>query len=139
MDGADRAEPFTFETRVARNGRGAPSDTVNALKAEAGQTGRGDAAPMVVAAPLSHGSNPNSNAAGRRREDDVNLIAGPLGGGNDVIGRRTEDDPNLVGRAGDAMSPIDPLPDGRRYAACGDAVTANVAEWIGRRLLEFGS
>jgi len=28
----------------------------------------------------------------------------------------------------------DPLPDGRRYAACGDAITVNVAEWIGRRL-----
>lgn len=27
-----------------------------------------------------------------------------------------------------------PLPDGRRYAACGDAVTVNVAFWIGKRL-----
>ncbi|HQQ75741.1 MAG TPA: hypothetical protein PLB01_00175 [Thermoanaerobaculia bacterium] len=30
-----------------------------------------------IAAPLSHGSNPNSNAAGRRREDDVNLAVVP--------------------------------------------------------------
>ena len=29
-----------------------------------------------------------------------------------------------------------PLPDGRRYAACGDGVTATVAEWIGRRLVD---
>jgi len=29
----------------------------------------------------------------------------------------------------------DPQPDGRRYAACGDGVVANVTEWIGRRLL----
>jgi C-5 cytosine-specific DNA methylase len=29
---------------------------------------------------------------------------------------------------------FDPKPDGPRYAACGDAVTVNVAEWIGRRL-----
>lgn len=28
-----------------------------------------------------------------------------------------------------------PAPDSRRYAALGDAVTANVAEWIGRRIL----
>jgi DNA (cytosine-5)-methyltransferase 1 len=28
-----------------------------------------------------------------------------------------------------------PQPDGRRYAACGDAVTVNVAFWIGRRLM----
>jgi DNA (cytosine-5)-methyltransferase 1 len=27
-------------------------------------------------------------------------------------------------------------PDGRRYAAMGDAVTVPVAEWIGRRILE---
>jgi hypothetical protein len=28
-----------------------------------------------------------------------------------------------------------PAPDGRRYAACGDGVTATVAEWIGRRIM----
>jgi DNA (cytosine-5)-methyltransferase 1 len=32
--------------------------------------------------------------------------------------------------------PEDPQPDGPRYAACGDGVTASVAEWIGRRILE---
>ncbi len=31
---------------------------------------------------------------------------------------------------------FDPRPDGPRYAACGDAVTVSVAEWIGRRLME---
>lgn len=29
----------------------------------------------------------------------------------------------------------DATPDGRRYAACGDGVVSNVAEWIGRRIL----
>lgn len=50
-----------------------------------------------VAATLrgrSHGAG--VNAPGRGGEDDINLIAGPLGGGNDGIGRRNEDDPNLV-------------------------------------------
>lgn len=38
-----------WETRVARNGRGGQLDTVaNTLKAEAGATGIGDAAPMVL-------------------------------------------------------------------------------------------
>jgi hypothetical protein len=37
-----------------------------------------------------------------------------------------------VGQATDRCA-LDPKPDGPRYAACGDAVTANVAEWIGRR------
>jgi DNA (cytosine-5)-methyltransferase 1 len=31
--------------------------------------------------------------------------------------------------------PTGDAPDSRRYAACGDGVTASVAEWIGRRLL----
>ena len=31
---------------------------------------------------------------------------------------------------------VNPLPDGRRYAACGDGVVAPVAEWIGRRLAQ---
>lgn len=35
-------------------------------------------------------------------------------------------------------APVDPKPDGPRYAAMGDAVTVPVAEWIGRRLMEFG-
>lgn len=33
----------------------------------------------------------------------------------------------------------EPTPDGRRYAAMGDAVTVPVAHWIGRRLLEYGA
>ena len=151
-------------------------------------TGRGT---PLVAAPLSHGSNPNSNMAGRRREDDENLvIVGPLGGGNDGIERRSKDDPSLIAcplawrgrdggselevgeaniynalRAGDGGSSrlnqvmvgtgvrrltprecerLQAFPDdwtqlggtsdSRRYAALGDAVTVNVAEWIGRRL-----
>lgn len=32
----------------------------------------------------------------------------------------------------------DPKPDGPRYAQMGNAVTVNVAEWIGHRLREFG-
>lgn len=31
--------------------------------------------------------------------------------------------------------PADPKPDSSRYRACGNAVTVNVAEWIGHRLL----
>jgi site-specific DNA-cytosine methylase len=30
-------------------------------------------------------------------------------------------------------------PDSRRYAACGDGVVSNVAEWIGRRMLAVDS
>jgi hypothetical protein len=41
-------EPVAFETRVARNGRGAPDSVVPPLKAQSGADGRGDGAPMVA-------------------------------------------------------------------------------------------
>jgi site-specific DNA-cytosine methylase len=68
-----------FEPRFARNGRGAPDVVAPPLKAENGRTGKGDGAPCVVgpsvAAPLTAGSHPNSHMAGRRREDDQNIVA----------------------------------------------------------------
>jgi DNA (cytosine-5)-methyltransferase 1 len=179
---------------IAFAGHGEGEATVaNALKVPShGASWSGGSSDTFIAAPLSHGSNPNSNAAGRRREDDENLVlTGPLGGGNDGAGRRSEDAPNLVYplarrgrdggselevgkqgvynalRAGDGGSSrlnqvmigasvrrltptecerLQALPDGwtqlgntadsKRYAALGDAVTVNVAEWIGHRLLE---
>ena len=38
---------IAFESRFARNGRGAPGSVVPPLKAQSGQTGKGDAAPLV--------------------------------------------------------------------------------------------
>jgi site-specific DNA-cytosine methylase len=83
----------------------------------------------------------------------VSPLAGPLGGGNDGIGRRSEDDPNLVTAVGvrrltpiecerlqgfdDSWTQLGDTPDSRRYSALGDAVTVNVSEWIGRRLLDM--
>lgn len=41
---------YAFQPRIARNGRGDMGDMVNALTAQAGQTGKGDAAPCVALA-----------------------------------------------------------------------------------------
>jgi DNA (cytosine-5)-methyltransferase 1 len=50
--------------------------TLRASGCDASEDGTGRGTPLVpVAAPLSAGNNANSNAAGRRREDDENLIA----------------------------------------------------------------
>lgn len=118
----------------------------------------------LIAAPLSHGSNPNSNAAGRRREDDENLVTAfyPTGGSKDGFWQENVSPPMKVGTGVGAPAGIgiaqtvgvrrltptecerlQGLPDGwtdfgpdtRRYAALGDAVTASVSEWIGRRLI----
>ena len=53
--------------------------TVGALISRYGKGTDSDATDAIVAAPLSHGSNPNSNMAGRRREDDENLVLGWTG------------------------------------------------------------
>lgn len=54
---------------------------------------------QFVAAPLSHGSNPNSNMAGRRREDDENLVTAfyPTGGSKDGFWQEQLSPPMKVG------------------------------------------
>ena len=120
----DGDEPFVFEPRVGRNGRGAPSEVVPALKREAGQTGRGDAAPHVVQSVRTAQTGANGIGVA---EDEAHTLDGS---GSEAV--------TMPARAGGPTSSFDPKPDGPRYAACGDAVTVQVAEWIGRRLAEFG-
>lgn len=102
-----------------------------------------------------HGSNVGPagtlRSNGARSSGGAIMIAAPLGGGNDGAGRRTEDDPNLIidqvvrrltprecerlQALPDDWTLVDDAADGPRYAAIGDAVTASVAEWIGRRII----
>ncbi len=51
-----------FESRFARNGRGAPSEIVPPLKAESGQTGKGDSAPLVFQ-PRYYANRPKMGGA----------------------------------------------------------------------------
>src|SRR5690606_15203355 len=65
--GSDRIDAES-ETFIAHTLRGEGFD--------ASEDGTGRGTPLIaVAAPLSAGNNANSNAAGRRREDDTNLVA----------------------------------------------------------------
>jgi DNA (cytosine-5)-methyltransferase 1 len=61
--GAHPPAIIAFQPRIARNGRGNMGDCVNALQAESGTTGKGDAAPCVaIAFPERLGSTAHASA-----------------------------------------------------------------------------
>lgn len=130
---------------------------------------------QLVAETLTSGGHPNSNMPGRRKEDDMNLVAAgfhmtqdPIDepDGTPTLGRTSGGMGVVVGTLREHVRPgsntdhtvvrgatvrrLTPRecerlqgfpddwttgPDSRRYAALGDAVTVNVAEWIGRRIM----
>jgi DNA (cytosine-5)-methyltransferase 1 len=116
----------------------------------------------IVAVPLTSGGHPNSNAPGRRKEDDQNLVASTLvkryGKGTDAGTVRSHVSPGsnaseeivqeqIVRRLmpvecerlqgfPDGWTELADTADTPRYSGLGDAVTVPVAEWIGGRLSE---
>lgn len=59
-----------------------PGTLAGGARGGGGARGSGSGADRIaapeIAAPLTHGGHPGSNAPGRRKEDDENLVAGPL-------------------------------------------------------------
>ena len=113
--------------------------------------GRTDGAGNLVAAPLE-ASDGHHGYSGPRGDGADNLVAGTIDARHGD-GRYSEQwaypsnnflqcappDPDGVREVTGVPRWLDPCsrcPDGRRYAALGDAVTVNVIEWIGRRLIE---
>ena len=109
------------------NGRGAPSDVVPPLKAQSGQSGKGDGAPLVYDArgngdgelvPTMVGDHMNrvtdytpvvtgamsakwaKGSGGPAGDEAYNLVSPPLGGGQDRTGRIAEGVPNPVIQGG---------------------------------------
>ena len=85
----------------------------------------------TIAATLTSGGHPNSNALGRRNEDDVNLV------GQQMSVRRLTpvECERLMGWPDDWTAPEGiKAPDSKRYAACGDGIVSHVAYWIGMRI-----
>lgn len=156
---ANRTLAVCFEPRIARNGRGAPGPVVPSLKAQSGQSGKGDGAPMVFQSKASaqQSMNPGNVAPAL----DVSKA-----GGHVIAFDNGQGDPNadedgtsfsLNGQshAGVATSfgvrrltpteceRLQAFPDGwtdgqadsARYRQMGNAVTVSVARWIGGRLI----
>ena len=95
-----------FESRVARNGRGAPSDIVPPLKAQSGETGKGDAAPLMFTAMQVRRLTPRECERLQGFPDDYTLI--PHRG--------------------------KPAADGPRYKALGNSMAVPCMKWIGERI-----
>lgn len=132
-------------SHFTRGKDGAPSDVVPPLKAQSGQTGKGDAAPLVAFSIMPMNSGKDYKA----RETDVAqpiMAGGPVGGnqGGDFIKSSMQvrrltprecerlqgfpDDFTLIPWRG-GMSP-----DGPRYKALGNSMAVPVMAWIGKRI-----
>lgn len=107
--GAKNPTAVAFESRFARNGRGAPSEIVPPLKAQSGQTGKGDAAPLTMTGTAVRRLTPRECERLQGFPDDWTLI--PWRG--------------------------KPAPDGPRYKACGNSMAVPVMRWIGERINKY--
>ena len=97
--------PFVFQTRIGRNGRGAPSEVAHALTSAEGGT-HADSKPHVCDGMAVRRLTPRECERLQAFPDDWT---------------RWDDDGNE-------------LSDSARYRCIGNAVCVNVARWIGRRL-----
>lgn len=98
--------PVSFQPRVGRNGRGAPSEIVGALNAQSGATGTGDAAPAVT-----------TNLGVRRlTPTEWERLMG-MPDGYTAIPYRGK-----------------PAKDAPRYRAIGNSMAVPVMRWIGERI-----
>ncbi len=130
--------PMVFEARVARNGRGAPSDIVPPLKAESGEDGRGDGSPLV--AFTTKLDNTTSNHAGKVYEEyapTVSKNSAALLTNLSVRRLTPKECARLQGFPDDYLDIIfngKPAADGNKYKALGNSMTTNVMAWIGNRI-----
>jgi len=118
-----------FESRFVRNGCGAPSDVVPPLKAQSGETGKGDAAPLVacsVADTLGVGANQTTGF-----KTDVAAVGMQ-------VRRLTPTECERLQGFPDGWTQVPyrgkPAADGPKYKALGNSMAVPCMRWIGRRI-----
>ena len=130
---------IVFESRYARNGRGAPSEIVPPLKAQSGQSGKGDGAPLVAFA-WQQGVSPNDRAypvragdyAGSVSASRVDAVNHPSG-----VRRLTPTECERLQGFPDGWTASQS--DSARYRMLGNAVAVPVVEWIAHRIAKVTS
>ena len=140
------AVAYAFQPRIARNGRGDMGEVVNALNAQSGETGKGDAAPCVA---VGFQSNAGSHGGDIFSEMSPTLRV-QKGGGSGMpavaqqhmaVRRLTPvecerlqgfpDNYTLIPWRNKAAADC---PDGPRYKALGNSMAVPVMRWIGQRI-----
>ena len=117
---------IAFESRYARNGRGAPSNVVPPLKAQSGQTGKGDAAPLVT---VTLGAN-----SGRNQIEQTYIPALRVRRLTPRECERLQGFPDDYTKIPWRNKAAADCPDGPRYRALGNSMAVPVVKWIGERI-----
>lgn len=106
LEARAEVQALAFESRYARNGRGAPDEIVPPLKAQSGETGKGDGAPLTI----------SRMGVRRLTPREAERLQG------------FPDDYTLIRRRGK------PAADAARYKALGNSMVVPVMAWIGKRI-----
>jgi DNA (cytosine-5)-methyltransferase 1 len=133
---------IAFETRFARNGRGAPSEVVPPLKAQSGETGKGDAAPCVAFGIDSEHNGRAELSGPLQARAGTNNLRPSVSLGMQVRRltptecERLQGFPDNHTRIPWRGKPAEDCPDGPRYKALGNSMAVPVMRWIGERIQE---
>jgi DNA (cytosine-5)-methyltransferase 1 len=105
LDGAN-GQAVVFESRFVRNGRGAPDTVCPPLKAQSGESGKGDAAPLLASLLHVRRLTPRECERLQGFPDDYTAV----------------------------LHKDKPAADGPRYKALGNSMAVPVMRWVGERI-----
>jgi DNA (cytosine-5)-methyltransferase 1 len=120
-----------FESRFARNGRGAPDVVAPPLKAQSGTSGRGDGAPLVASWVAVRRLTPRECERLQGFPDDWTLIPGY---GIKLRPHEIVEVAEYLGISIERARRYGATPDGPRYKAIGNSMAVPVMRWIGTRI-----
>lgn len=130
-DGGAVGAPVVFESRFARNGRGAPDIIAPPLKARSGGSGRGDGAPLLATCLAVRRLTARECERLQGLPDDYTLIP------NYRKRLRADEIEEMAAYLGIPLEEalrVGATPDGPRYKAIGNSMAVPVMRWIGERI-----
>ena len=138
---------YAFQPRIARNGRGDMGEIVNALNAQSGETGKGDAAPCVA---LSFKPGQSEAAGGTFVTEEFTPTLQAQNNGSTAVPavmqhmavrrltpvecERLQGFPDNYTLIPWRNKPAADCPDGPRYKALGNSMAVPCMRWIGQRI-----